>query len=1349
MSHDPKGRTMIGTAPPIAPPRAATTLNHPRPAQATGPHQPTITPPGQGLPLPAPLASPVPAAPPSLAGPTVGMRGAGTVPPPSDDPDIVVGQDLGGYVIRRKLAEGGMGVVYEGIHSKIGRIGAIKVLKRELCRSEDMVERFYQEARAVNSIRHENIVDISDFGRDPYGRVFFVMEFLEGEPLSARIGRGALAWPEAFPILEQTLRALKAAHDKGYVHRDLKPDNIWLRYVEGRAQVKLLDFGIAKLVGAESPREKLTQTGSVIGTPHYMSPEQINGSRDVDHRTDIYALGVIMYEMFAGVTPFGGETLQAVMTGHLFREPPRLVELPAHLTMPGPMPGLVDRMLARLLAKDAAARYDSVADVLADLRDVGRQRTPAKAETLERTRPATPTVLGGRAAAAPPRKTRRGLVIGGAVVVAGIAVAVIAISQSQEAPTVVTNTTTTPPTPPTKIVETPPPPPSWEQLRANAQLTLRGSLHEAEPAIRVEGSDALGKIKDQPSTPTLTELTEKDPDAGVRGHTAGALGQIGATDTAQLLAKLETAAPPPLKVWYAEALAHVGDKAAITRLFGYVRDPALAVSYKAATALGKLARPGDKKAIAAMRAVVGQIGKTMQPGQTYQAQLTALTELATVLGELSTLRDPDARKQLYQGLQDPDEAARLAVAEVLAQLGDDESKPVLQSVFAHSSSPENQLVAAVAQIPLGEYAAATFIKALGAPRPGIRVLAARALGEIADRSSLDALVAATRDPEWTVRIAAATAVISIVGISPQVLAQASVDWTKSALDSQDLAVREAAAGVLADIPEAQAVPLLARAISDKDPKVRIKALKSAGKMHSADAASKVVAAVATETDPAVKEQQIAALGQIGNPVAHDTLAQIAAGPGRIGVLAAGSLISVGDPAGETRLEAAVVAPDVGMRLAAVQAASATTKALVIPTLKLGVIDRIFDVRFVAAEGLAMQNAEKAAAVPVLNAGLESKDAEIYGRAMAALTRLGEIGKGPRSPSDMLDAPDPKLRLAAVSVVRALPPSEAVPLLRRLVADPDSDVRHAGVDAIEVVVVKDKDEAIKLYRPLVNDMDPFVRSKASGQLSRLVPPEPTRAPQPMLAPQPPTTPRPPAGDPKLGEVQGAFDKTAAAAADARPATDAVTALITELTTTTSGHASDDAALDHARELVANLEAAITNLDGIVGKTDDGAKATADVEGASRTQEAAELVDRAAALARDTRAAVTDVHTKATAALARGHKWLDDEAVNPEDLLREAEAEIAAKDHGSARRHVDQAAAAYRKKHLVNPLVDYLNGQIYDGMAEQARDNPAKLKLLHQAEDAYRRYAKAGTGARATKVKARLGEIADEIKDLGPQ
>ncbi len=522
------------------------------------------------------------------------------------DYDQYVGQEMCGYTIKRKLAEGGMGVVFEGVHGKIGRKGAIKVLKLEFCRSDEVVERFHQEARAVNSIRHENIVDIYDFGRDEDGRAFFVMEYLEGEPLSARIRRGALKWSEAFPILEQTLRALKAAHDKGFIHRDLKPDNIWLKTVDNGIQVKLLDFGIAKLVGSESPKEKLTQTGSVIGTPHYMSPEQINGSKDIDHRTDIYAMGVITYEMFAGVTPFVGDTLQAIMTGHLFKEPPRLADIPADLGVPAPIAEIIDRMLV----KDAAGRYESVADVIADLHDVHKQRQPAKAETLNRERPtrkSEPSITHDAL-----RKKGKGLWIGiGAVAALAIGGVVWKVTQkpAETTPAPIVAKPDPKPDPAKPDPSKPDPKPikpsdpaiDFDAVRKDAQTTLRASLAETEPVVRVQGSDALGKIKDQPSVPTLTKLTETDPDSEVRGHTADALGVIGASTAMALLTKLEKTAPPALKVWYASALARLGDKSARRRLYDYAKDKDLAVAFKAGLTLADISQPGDKDAIKRLR----------------------------------------------------------------------------------------------------------------------------------------------------------------------------------------------------------------------------------------------------------------------------------------------------------------------------------------------------------------------------------------------------------------------------------------------------------------------------------------------------------------------------------------------------------------------------------------------------------------------------------------------------------------------------------------------------------------------------------------------------------------------------
>jgi serine/threonine-protein kinase len=1332
------GRTMIGTVAPVVPRPATTT--HPRPISTTNHLEATIVPLNTGpVPLQAQTYSaptvalrPPPAA---AAAAAVGGFGPGG-PGPSivDGADGFIGQELCGYVIRRKLAEGGMGEVYEGIHTKIGRLGAIKVLKLELCRSEDVVERFYQEARAVNSIRHENIVDIYDFGRDPQGRVFFVMEYLEGEPLSARLQRGALTWFEAFPILEQTLRALKAAHDKGYVHRDLKPDNIWLKYVDGTIHVKLLDFGIAKLVGSESPREKLTQTGSVIGTPHYMSPEQINGSRNIDHRTDIYALGVIMYELFAGKTPFVGDTLQAIMTGHLFKEPPRLADIPVTLGVPAPIAEIVDRMLV----KDANGRYDSVADVLADLHDVNRNRWPSNAETLSRTRPTRGATLIAPPPIPPPRPRRRGLVIGG--VLAGAAVAVTAIgiaTSSQDAPS-----TPVAVTPKPIIVDPPPPKPKadvpidFDATRKTAQLVIRASLTQPEPAVRIQGADALGVTKDQPSVPQLASLTETDPDLDVRGHTAHALGAIGAASQAQLLGKLEAQAPAPLKVWYASALAKLGDKTAAKRLLGYARSSDLAVAFPAGLTLAEVSPPGDKPAIAALRAIAGRERELVK---------TAPYAGAAILTELAALHDAASRKVLYSILDNTDEGIRLAAAEGLARLGDDAGKQVLQSVVANQESP-NRLTAAVAQIPLGEYGGVELItKALDAKEGRDRRLAARALGQISDRKSLPALIGLQSDKDWTVRVAAAAAIVAIVGLDPLVLAQASVDWTNSALESKDWAVRRAAAGVLADIPEQQAIPLLAQAIADPEPKVRLAALKSAGKMKTAEAASKVVAAVAAETDPKVKEQQITTLGQMGNAVAHDTLAQIADLPGRLGVLAAGSLIAVGDTAGKAKLDAAIAAPDAELRLAAMQAATTANKPILIPTLKLGILDQVFGVRFAAAEGLAMQNAEKASAVLVLNAALDSKNADpdVIVRAVAALTRFGEkIRQTVKTPLEMLDELDPKVRLAAVPIVRALPAAEAVPLLRRLVADPDEEVRRAGVDAIEGVVASAKDQAIKLYKPLVTDTDPVVRSKAAGQLARLV--EPT-TPKPTDTPivQPPPkvdAPPPPQVTISLTEAKTQTDDAKAQAA-------ALAALATELTTIMASPKHDDATTKHVGELAAQLTDAAGKIEAAADQAEAAARMAASEAGAAPSVATRQMVDEASRQAKAARTAATDARSTSTSAAAKARDYVNGDTGDVQGYIAAANTAIAAGNYGAAKQSLDTAAALIRKSGSKNVVIDESWARLYDGMASHTGDAAAKLKLLRQAMDAYRRFAKGGSGPRVQRANDRATEIVDEIKELG--
>jgi hypothetical protein len=232
-----------------------------------------------------------------------------------------------------------------------------------------------REAQAVNRIGHPNIVDVFSLGELPDGRAYFVMEWLRGQDLKARLERAPLTHGDACAILGDVARALDAAHTKGIVHRDLKPENIFLHQVDDAPRiVKLLDFGIAKLIVEHDP-ETRTQTGNIMGTPRYVSPEQARGL-DIDQRSDIYSLGVVAYEMLCGKPPFTGETPMDVVLKHLSEEPPALAErAPA-------LPPALERIVMQSLAKDPALR-----PTLAELRGVlanPEQAVPAGASVRRR-----------------------------------------------------------------------------------------------------------------------------------------------------------------------------------------------------------------------------------------------------------------------------------------------------------------------------------------------------------------------------------------------------------------------------------------------------------------------------------------------------------------------------------------------------------------------------------------------------------------------------------------------------------------------------------------------------------------------------------------------------------------------------------------------------------------------------------------------------------------------------------------------------------------------------------------------------------------------------------------------------
>jgi hypothetical protein len=277
---------------------------------------------------------------------------------------LVPGATVGTYRVVKKLGEGGMGTVYLGEHTLLGRPAAIKVLLPSLSTNAEVVKRFFNEARAVTRIADPGIVQVFDFGHHPEVGAFIVMELLDGESLDGRLKRiGRVGVLETLRLMRLSCSSLGAAHAKGIVHRDLKPENIFIVKdpgVPGGERPKILDFGIAKLASDE-PGVVKTRTGAVMGTPMYMSPEQCSGSGSVDHRSDIYTLACVMFAMLTGRPPFDGPGAGDLIAAHL-REPPPL----AASRVPG-LPGAIDRILQRCLIKSPAERFQSMAELVHEL----------------------------------------------------------------------------------------------------------------------------------------------------------------------------------------------------------------------------------------------------------------------------------------------------------------------------------------------------------------------------------------------------------------------------------------------------------------------------------------------------------------------------------------------------------------------------------------------------------------------------------------------------------------------------------------------------------------------------------------------------------------------------------------------------------------------------------------------------------------------------------------------------------------------------------------------------------------------------------------------------------------------
>jgi serine/threonine-protein kinase len=361
---------------------------------------------------------------------------------------------------------------------------AVKLLSEDMSRKQDLVQRFMQEAKAASRVGQENIIDVTDVGQTAEGSVFFVMEYLDGRDLAGLLRKeGALPWPRIQAIGAQICRALGAAHAKGIIHRDLKPENVFLVDREGRHDfVKVLDFGIAKMSGSDGGEAaRLTRTGMIFGTPEYMSPEQARGEK-VDHRVDVYAMGVILYEMICGEVPFKADSFMGVLTKHMM-EPPQ----PPSARRPDlGVPAGVEQFVMRALSKEREQRFqdmDELGRALAEARWDGGVGAAAGAGTAPK--PSTAESTHGEAR--PQKRAGSGkwiAVAAGAVVVA--AGGILWFGGRESSPPAASSVAVAP-APAASALPAPPPPSSasvairFETTPSDAEVVWGGQVRGRTP----------------------------------------------------------------------------------------------------------------------------------------------------------------------------------------------------------------------------------------------------------------------------------------------------------------------------------------------------------------------------------------------------------------------------------------------------------------------------------------------------------------------------------------------------------------------------------------------------------------------------------------------------------------------------------------------------------------------------------------------------------------------------------------------------------------------------------------------------------------------------------------------------
>jgi serine/threonine protein kinase/HEAT repeat protein len=1012
------------------------------------------------------------AAPSALARDSAGERSGGEVDR--------IGSLFGNFRVVRKIGEGGMGVVYEAEHTKIGRRAAVKLLHGRYAESDGFARRFLNEARAVNIVRHPGLVEIFEFGKLPDGTLFYIMEYLEGEAMDRRIEKrqGPFAEEEAINIALQVARALAAAHEKGIVHRDLKPGNIMFvpdPVNPGLDWVKLLDFGIAKVrapqTGAVTDPEKTgedTGQGVRLGTPLYMAPEQHGGAVDVDGRADVFSLGVVLYELLAGKTPFRNNSLSLLIS-----KPPPIEKL-----NPTVRPQISD-LVRRMMAMEAEGRPT--------MREVEAQLT---------------------ALLASPQRPHRRLLILGAVGVVTLLLGVLSVLLWLRRP------------------------PSPAELRAQAMAVLQTALSSGDASLQSLAAAAIGGSHDLEARSLLRPvLAATQTPAGVREAAVRALSELGDNEVqAQLLqiVQQDSTSQGYLTISAASALAQLQHPRGMEVLRQVLASGDELRRVQAALAL---LEHGDFSGSELLWARIGRSGG-------------ATRTLTSVLGRLALSGDERARNRLAEEFATlPSGEARIYVAYALSRLGDEAARSDLRRLAgepgasgpaAAAASPgarddkaseiSDRLLAARLLSALGDAEVGTrqplrtwLLSVAADPRQADarRELALASLGDSGDATLLAPLgeVLTARGSSPRLLIAAAGAILTLLSGEPARLAEQSLGWARSALRGESVSERELAVLALGDLDDPATIGELGQALRDREVRVRRQAAIQLARKDLLPALRELRGAL-VDSDVQVRLAGVESMSKLLQTLRKSspaTAPQTEAGAAlrtwleQAGdasseldrVLRAGLLFQLGDQGRKASLVAGLASKDPLVRklsislLVGAGEERAIEKALADP-------DRA--VRLAAALHLAERGHPQG--LQILRGFVAGGDVDGL-LAYTALRRLKQESPPPPGLSTLLSTAELSTRYAVVDILRELPPGQALLLLQLASIDRASVVRRL-VLAVAAGFYRGTQRPgfLELILVLRADSDVIVRAYAAqliAELGRVPARPPVSAEKPVAAP----------------------------------------------------------------------------------------------------------------------------------------------------------------------------------------------------------------------------------------------------------